>query len=128
MPFGAPDKSGAIENGRVLLVQCVNWNTVPSTLEPAPFHDDQTKISIASWARIDNRDELAGELSISRSEADRLCDSEFIVKCYLKWREDCVSHLIGDFVFVVYDEKQQKVFCGRDHKSTKRGRILIIHY
>ena len=119
MPFGTPDKSGSIEKGNVLLLQCVTWNTTPSTLEPAPFHDDQEKISIASWARIDNRDELAGKLDISRSKADRICDSELILKCYLKWREDCVSHLIGDFVFVIYDEKQQKVFCGRDHMGVR---------
>ena len=31
VPFGTPDKSGAIENGRVLLVQCVNWNTVSNS-------------------------------------------------------------------------------------------------
>jgi len=41
MPFGAADKSGSIEKERVLLVQCVNWNTTQSALEPAPFHDDQ---------------------------------------------------------------------------------------
>ena len=69
MPLGTPDRSGSIEKERVLLVQCVNWNTLPSTLEPAPFHDDQTKISIASWARIDNRDELAYELNTSMAEA-----------------------------------------------------------
>jgi len=119
MPFGTPDKSGAIKKGRVLLVQCINWNTAPSVLEPAPFHDEQTKISIASWARIDNRDELAHKLDISRAETDRICDSELILKCYLKWQEDCVDHLVGDFVFVIYDEKQQKVFCGRDHMGVR---------
>ena len=94
-PFGAADKSGSIEKGRVLLVQCVTWNTAPSVLEPAPFYDTQTKISIASWARIDNREELAHKLDISRSEADSICDSELILKCYLKWQENCVDHLIG---------------------------------
>jgi len=31
MPFGTPDKSGSIEKGNVLLLQCVTWNTTPST-------------------------------------------------------------------------------------------------
>ena len=119
VPFGAADKSGSIEKARILLVQCVNWNTAPSTLEPAPFYDDQTKISIASWARIDNREELAGKINISKSEAERICDSELILKCYLKWQEDCVDHLIGDFVFVIYDEKKRKIFCGRDQMGVR---------
>ena len=118
-PVGAADKSGLIEKGRVLLVQCVTWNTAPSALEPAPFYDAQTKISIASWARIDNREELADKLDISRSVADSICDSELILKCYLKWQEDCVDHLIGDFVFVLYDENKQKIFCGRDHMGVR---------
>jgi asparagine synthase (glutamine-hydrolysing) len=119
VPFGRPDKSGSFKNDAVLLVQCVNWNTSPSILEPAPLYDPQTGISMASWARIDNRDELANKLSISRSEAGRICDSELILKCYLKWQGKCVDHLIGDFVFVIYDEKKQKIFCGRDHMGVR---------
>jgi len=119
VPFGTADKSGFIKKNRVLLVHCVNWNTSSSTLEPAPFYDPITKISIASWARIDNRTELAGKLAIPRSEMDQVSDSELILKCYLKWQEDCIDHLIGDFVFVLYDEKKEKVFCGRDHMGVR---------
>ena len=118
-PFGQPDKSGFFKNDAVLFVQCVNWNTAPSTLEPAPLYDPHTKIGIASWARIDNREELAHKLDISRSEAGHIRDSELILKCYRKWSEDCVDHLIGDFVFVVYDEKKRKIFCGRDHMGVR---------
>ncbi len=119
IPFGTPDKSGFFRNDALLLVQCVNWNTAPSTLEPAPLYDPQAGIAMASWARIDNRDVLATKLDISRSEADQICDSELILKTYLKWQEDCVDHLIGDFVFVIYDEKKQKIFCGRDHMGVR---------
>jgi len=119
VPFGAPDKNGFFENEQVLLVQCVNWNTAPSTLEPAPFYNPRTKVHVAAWARIDNREELAGKLDVPRAETERICDSELIFKCYLKWQEDCVNHLIGDFVFVVYDEKRRKVFCARDHMGVR---------
>ena len=118
-PFGAPDKSGCFKNDSVLMVQCVNWNTASSTLEPGPLYNAQMKIAIASWARIDNRKELSGKLGILRSEGDRICDSELILKCYLKWQENCVDHLIGDFVFVLYDEKNEKIFCARDHMGVR---------
>ena len=119
VPFGQADKSGSMEKGRVLLVQCVNWNTAPSTLEPAPLYDARSGIRIASWARIDNRADLADKLDISSSEAHRICDTKLILKCYLKWREDSVDHLIGDFVFVLYDEKERKIFCARDHMGVR---------
>ena len=118
-PFSTPDKSGHLIEDRVMLVQCLNWNTAPSVLEPAPFYHPSTKISMASWARIDNRNELSDKLGIPHLEMDHICDSELILKCYLKWEEDCVDHLIGDFVFVLYDEKKQKVFCGRDHMGVR---------
>ncbi len=67
MPFAAPDKSGYFEDDRALLVQCVTWNSAPSKLEPAPFHDAQAGLYAASWARIDNREELAIKLAMNQA-------------------------------------------------------------
>jgi len=119
MPFAEPDKSGFFEDDRVLMVQCITWNTAPSKLEPAPFHDAEARIYGASWARIDNREELACKLGMSPRAADRICDTELICRCYRKWKEDCIAHLIGDFVFVIYDKPEKRVFCGRDHMGVK---------
>jgi asparagine synthase (glutamine-hydrolysing) len=118
-PFSTPDKSGHLKKKGVLFVQSVNWNTAASILEPAPFVHPLTGITIASWARIDNRVELAGKLDIARPDLEQICDSELILKSYLKWKENCVDHLIGDFVFVLFDEKKQKIFCGRDHMGVR---------
>ena len=118
-PFAEADRSGAIENGPVRIVQCVHWNTACSLLEPVPLQHSATGISLASWARIDNRDELAEELGLSRLEIDKSSDSEVVLNAYLKWDEDCVCHLVGDFVFALYDGRKQKVFCGRDHLGVR---------
>ena len=48
-----------------------------------------------------------------------MCDTELIGQAYLKLGEDCVNHLIGDFVFVFYDRRAKKVFCGRDHLGVR---------
>lgn len=119
MPFAAPDQSGHFQDDHVQLIQCVTWNTAPSKQEPAPFFDAQARIHAASWARLDNREELAGKLNMRTADMNRMCDTDLICRCYRKWEEDCVNHLIGDFVFVLYDEKRQKVFCGRDHMGVK---------
>ena len=118
-PYAKADASGAIEIGPVRIVQCVHWNTAWSRLEPVPLHHPDTGISLASWARIDNRDELAEELGLSRLEVGRSSDSELIFRAYLQWDEDCVLHLVGDFVFALHDGRKQKVFCGRDHLGVR---------
>jgi len=147
-PYAEADQSGAIDKAPIHLIQCVHWNTAPSLQEPAPLHHPPTGISLASWARIDNREELAEELGGSASHTESRSvdnffvganlvfapnvpgrtpgsplrarsDSELILHAYLKWGEDCVSHLVGDFVFALYDPGKGKVFCGRDHMGVR---------
>lgn len=118
-PYTTPDKSGFLVKDRILLVQAVNWNTPSSLLEPVPLCHAPSETAVVSWARIDNGEELARSLDIPRSSLHDLCDSELILHSYLKWGEDCASHLIGDFVFVVYDGKRGKIVCGRDHMGVR---------
>ncbi|OGU16431.1 MAG: hypothetical protein A2076_03365 [Geobacteraceae bacterium GWC2_53_11] len=120
MPCAAPDKSGFLADGDTsLLVQCLHWNTARSRLEPAPLYHAESRISAASWARLDNREELAKKLAIASKDLAGMCDTELILLSYLKWRETCVDHLIGDFVFVIHDRQRNTVFCGRDHMGVR---------
>jgi len=65
--------------------------------------------AITANARIDGREDLNKHAS----------DAEVILNAYEKWGEDCVNHLIGDFVFVIRDDRQQRFFCARDHFGVK---------
>lgn len=118
-PFAPADQSGIIEQAPIHLIQCVHWNTTPSLLEPASLHEQPSGISLASWARIDNRRELSEKLELSCQEMECVSDSELILQSYLKWGEDCVLHLVGDFVFAIYDPGKRKVFCARDHLGVR---------
>jgi asparagine synthase (glutamine-hydrolysing) len=118
-PYAPADQSGALESPPIQIIQCVHWNTAASRLAPVPLHHPPTGISLASWARIDNRDELSAKLRLARPEMDRFSDAELILQAYLKWEEDCVSHLLGDFVFALHDPRKEKVFCGRDHLGVR---------
>ena len=42
-----------------------------------------------------------------------------ILRAYQTWGEDCVNHLIGDFAFAIWDERDQRFFCARDHFGVK---------
>lgn len=120
MPFSPPDKSGFLAKGHdSLLVQCVFWNTPQSRFEKAPTMDAAGRIQAAAWARLDNREELAQKLTVSLPNLKTMSDTELILQSYLKWRENCVDHLIGDFVFVIYDSESRKVFCSRDHMGVR---------
>ena len=50
---------------------------------------------------------------------DALSDAARIVEAYERWGEDCVDHLFGDFVFVIWDKRAQRLFCARDHFGVK---------
>lgn len=126
-PYTPPDNSGAIATGRTLFIQALHYNTAPSRLEPCPLRHEPTGTVVTSWARLDNRRELAQALGIPSSTLEEFSDSELILASYLKWDEDCVNHLIGDFVFAVYDEKKDRLFCARDHLGTRPLYYFLAH-
>jgi len=64
-------------------------------------------LTIKANARIDGR------------EHNSLTDAELILEAYKEWGEDCVKHLIGDFAFAIWDNRQQRFFCARDHFGVK---------
>jgi asparagine synthase (glutamine-hydrolysing) len=76
---------------------------------------------IVGDVRVDARQDLIGELSepgVATFGAD-VSDIELILRAYLRWGEDCVTHLLGDFMFAVWDAPRQRLFCARDHLGVK---------
>lgn len=63
---------------------------------------------------IELRDELKGFYSFRTTS-----DTEVILAAYLKWGEDCVSHLRGMFAFAIWDGRKQQLFCARDRFGIK---------
>lgn len=72
---------------------------------------------IVANAHLDNRAELAQQLGIKDNR--QLCDAEVILKAYMCWRENTASHLVGDFVFILWDNLKQQLYCARDHFGVK---------
>ena len=66
-------------------------------------------------ARIDGRADLIAKLKLQ----EPLTDAELILHAYKAWGDDCVKHLIGDFVFAIWDEQSKRLFCARDHFGVK---------
>jgi len=72
-------------------------------------------VKIFANARIDARDELIAKLSIN----EPLTDADLILQAYQAWGDNCVNHIIGDFAFAIWDDRQQRLFCARDHFGVK---------
>jgi len=89
------------------------WDT--DRFENSPHFDAASRLAITVDSRIDNRDELCETLSVPASERKDLPDSRLILLAWRKWELDCPRHLIGDYVFAIWDEKRRMLFCARDH-------------
>jgi asparagine synthase (glutamine-hydrolysing) len=105
---------GAVGFGHRML-----WTTPESLLEKLPLVNQTRDLVITSDARIDNRDELISVLHLDKCPPDKITDSQLILAAYEKWGEQCPEHLLGDFAFAIWDKRQQKLFCARDHFGVK---------
>jgi len=83
------------------------------------YHDQESGLMISANARLDNRPDLAAKLGLSPDQLNECTDSQLILKTYQQWGEDCPKYLLGDFVFIIWDEARQQLFCARDHFGVK---------
>jgi asparagine synthase (glutamine-hydrolysing) len=84
--------------------------------------DDETWI--AADCRVDAREELSSKLRVrDKGNVKEATDPELILHAYLRWGEGCVQHLIGDFTFAIWDGRNRRLFCARDHMGIK-----LFHY
>lgn len=95
------------------------WTTPESLLEKLPFTDSTGELVITSDARIDNREELINILQFNNCPSEKITDSQLILAAYKKWGNSCPEHLLGDFAFVIWDQRNQSLFCARDHFGIK---------
>jgi asparagine synthase (glutamine-hydrolysing) len=113
-----PDGQGTWCQGSVGLGHLMLHTTPESLNERLPAtHPHDPNLTITADARIDNRDDILAALNIS--PAERLPDSTLILLAYERWGQACVDKLIGDFAFVIWDQRQQLLFCGRDIMGCK---------
>lgn len=60
-----------------------------------------------------------GEKAIARegavcAVADSTEETESVLQAWLRWKEECVAHLAGDFSFAIWDGDAGQLFCARD--------------
>ena len=98
---------------------CLLRTTPESLHEQMPSSGAEGTCWITADARLDNRDDLIGELGLRQNPASEIPDSTIILEAFQKWGEDCPTHLLGDFAFAIWDRRNQTLFCARDQFGIK---------
>lgn len=93
--------------------------TNESKNEVLPFCDKAKGLLITADACIYNKKELCSLLNIEYNKRTSITDGQIILLAYEKWNEECPKYLVGDFAFVIYDEKENKVLCVKDHMGSR---------
>ncbi len=64
--------------------------------------------------RLDNRPVLAERLGLPAAILARISDSGLLFEALLRWGEDAVDYLVGEFAFAFWDGARQRLVLGRD--------------
>jgi asparagine synthase (glutamine-hydrolysing) len=68
--------------------------------------------TLVADGRIDNIDELAGELGLGG--ARDFPDAAIIMAAYRKWDAACLDRLVGEFAFAIWNSRDRVLFLARD--------------
>ena len=119
-----PEGTRSWAEGPVGLGHSLLATTPEALVETLPLTDGGSGCTITADARIDNRDELIAALDLDGGSRT-IGDGELILNAYLKWGDDCPVHLLGDFAFAIWDPREPRLFCARDHMGMRQ---LIYHH
>lgn len=81
-----------------------------------PWSDERG--AFACDARLDNRDELAGLLTIEPAQARVMADSEILRRAFAKWGADATRFAYGDYAFVAWESETGRLTAATDHLGT----------
>lgn len=101
------------------------WITSESVGVPNPIYDSERGLAVAADAIIDNREELFDNLGVDRQDRNGVSDQELILLAYDKWGSGTAARLVGDFAFVLWDERGGKLYGARDFSG---GRMLYYNW
>ena len=119
-----PDGTHCWADGPVALGHTLLATTPEALVEVLPLTEPDSGCTITADARLDNRDELIAALDLN-GEKRTIGDGELILRAYLRWGDECPKHLLGDFAFAIWDGREQRLFCARDHMGMRQ---LIYHH
>jgi len=86
--------------------------TPESITERQPLRSPDGMVWLVADVRLDNRAELISQ--VAAHDAADPGDAALVLAAYRRWGVDCAEHLLGDFAFVLWDAREQRLLCVRD--------------
>lgn len=119
MRMAGPDAQTQWVAGTVALGHCLLQTTPESRHERGPLLSPCRSVVLVWDGRLDNRGEIKLALHRLGHEPRDPGDAELALQSYLAWDTDCPSRFLGDFAFAVWDARQRRLFCARDHVGAR---------
>ena len=119
MRYRGPDGINHWRNGNVALGQCMLRTTPESLEEIQPLTNEDESLVLVMDGRVDNWEELRRELLSKGAVLRTRADAELVLRAYEVWGEDCPDRIIGEYVFFIWDARQQRLFAARDAAGTR---------
>jgi len=114
-----PDGSDISLSGHIAMGHWHFWTTPEEVGEKQPLQLAGLPFKIVFDGRIDNRSELFSSLGINSEEEFYISDAALVLHAYKHLGEQCFERFIGDFAFVLFDEKKNELICARDALGIK---------
>lgn len=76
-------------------------------------------LTLVADARLDNRAELIDALGWTDRPSTSISDRRLLLGAYDRWGERCPKHLVGAFAFAIWDGRERRLVCARDHLGLK---------
>lgn len=109
-----PHNAAAWDGGQISLGRRL-FRTLPEDVyDRQPLVVDDGRRVLVADVRLDNRDDLLGDLRIPGERARGLCDAAILLAAWERWEEDCFGHLVGDYAFALWDAAAQTLALARD--------------
>ena len=95
-------------------------NQISAKDNVSPYAHPNQQTIIVFDGHIDNSQELLPVLQPHlSSNREPISDEAIILAAHEKWGLDFPKHLIGDFAFAIWDKKENRLICARDHFGVK---------
>lgn len=114
-----PDGINHWVKGCASLGQCMLRTTPESLEEQQPLTNEDESLVLVMDGRVDNWEELRGDLLARGVLLRSRSDAELVLRSYQVWDTGCLQHIDGDFALALWDAGKKEIFCARDRMGSR---------
>lgn len=109
------DRIEDVQRENVMMGCGIQYFTKESRQEKLPISEEDCFFT--ADVVLDNRSELLEDLKLSEERV--IPDGEILWRIYRKYGEECLNRLLGSYIFVVYDKKENTISVVSDATGTR---------